>query len=77
MLAVAEAEVAGVDTRAAARAVQTLDRLADLLERWAQAPAKTLKSGGLGTTVMKQTAAALETEAEETPAWWSWPIWAG
>lgn len=66
VLAVAEAEVAGVDTRAAARAVQTLDRLADLLERWAQAPAKTLKSGGLGTTVMKQTAAALETEAEET-----------
>ncbi len=54
-----------VDADGATAAVRTLDRLSDLLERWGETPAKTLKSGGLGATVMKQTAAALETDLEE------------
>jgi len=55
----------GSDAAGATRAVRTLDLLADLLERWDRAPAKTLKAGGLGVTVMKQTAAALELDLAE------------
>lgn len=54
-----------VDATGARRIDQTLDRLDDLLDRWEQTPAKTLKSGGLGATVMKQTSAALESDTEE------------
>ncbi len=66
VLAAAPVSPVEVDARAAARAVQALDHLSDLIEHWEQAPARTLKSGGLGATVMKQTAAALETDADET-----------
>ena len=65
VLSVASADPAQVDAHAAARAELTLDRLADLLERWQQEPAKALKTGGLGATVLKQTAAALDIEGEE------------
>ncbi len=65
VLVVTPAEPAQVDAHAGARVEMTLDRLADLLERWEQEPAKALKSGGLGATVMKQTAAALDTGTEE------------
>lgn len=58
-------EPASVDASAAARVVQTLDRLGDLLEAWEQAPVKALKSGALGVAIMKQTAAALGTDLTE------------
>ena len=64
-LGAAPVEASEVDASGAARASETLDRLTDLLDRWEEAPAKALKTGGLGATVMKQTAAALETDAEE------------
>ncbi len=65
VLAAARAKPEEVDASGAARAVRTLDRLADLLDCWGESPAKTLKTGGLGATVMKQTAAALEVDVEE------------
>jgi hypothetical protein len=64
-LGAAPVEPSAVDASGAARVTETLDRVTDLLDRWEEAPAKTLKTGGLGATVMKQTAAALETDAEE------------
>lgn len=54
-----------LDAQAAARAVLTLDRLDDLLEQWTAAPAKALKSGGLGATVLKQVAGALDADPVE------------
>lgn len=64
-LVAGEVEVAEIDALAATKALLTLDRLADLLDRWEVTPAKTLKSGGLGATVMKQTATALDIDVEE------------
>ncbi len=59
------ADPAVVDDTAAARAVRTVERLTDLLEAWAEAPVTTLKSGGLGVTVLKQVAARLDTDVSE------------
>lgn len=64
-LITATVEPEEVDRRAGTQAARTLDRLADLLDRWAASPARALKAGGLGATVMKQTAAALETDRTE------------
>ncbi len=64
-LVTATADRSRADGNGAARALLTMDRLADLLERWAAQPAKELKAGGLGVTVMKQVAAELETDVEE------------
>lgn len=65
-LVTAAIEADQVDTAGAARVARTLDRLDDLADLWEREPAKTLKSRGLGATVVKQTAAALETDPEET-----------
>ena len=64
-LAVRSVEATTVDDRAAARAVLTLDRLSDVLERWDAEPVKALKSGGLGVSTLKQTAAALDVDVVE------------
>lgn len=54
-----------VDQAAAERGVATLDAVAEILGRWADVPAKQLKTGGLGVAVVKQTAAALDTTVED------------
>lgn len=66
VLATATVDPAAVETRAAARAALTVNRLADLLERWEHTPLKALKSGGLGATALKQAAAPLGTDPIET-----------
>lgn len=65
-LVMGSVEVASVDALAADRAVCTLDRMADLLDRWTQSPAKLLKSGGLGSNALKQAAGAIDADATET-----------
>ena len=63
-LATRTATVADADAEAVRQAVATLDALADLLQRWTDAPVKQLKSGGLGVAVVKQAAGVLDV----TPA---------
>lgn len=60
-LAVDEAEV---ERAAGAAAGATLAQLADLLDGWADAPQKELKSGGLGVIAVKAVAARLDVDVE-------------
>jgi len=64
-LVVAHAEQGAVDRNAAARARRTLDRLADIIDRWTVEPAPQLKSGGLGVSVMRSLAGVLDVSVEE------------
>ena len=51
-----------VDAQGAARAVQALHLLDELLDAWWAAPVKALQSGGLGVSVTKQVAAMLDVD---------------
>lgn len=64
-LATGDADARAVDAQAAIRAARTLHLLADLLDLWADTPAKPLKAGGLGAKAMKSVATALEVDLEE------------
>lgn len=63
-LVTGSAQADPVDQHAGAAAASALHHLADLVTGFAVAPAKALKSGGLGVTVMKQVAAKLEVDVE-------------
>ena len=52
-----------VDAQGAARAVQALHLVDELLDAWWAAPVKALQSGGLGVSVTKQVATMLDVDA--------------
>ncbi|MCC6435438.1 MAG: hypothetical protein IT196_10455, partial [Acidimicrobiales bacterium] len=58
-------EQAAVDGSGGQRARMILDRIAELLDRWREEPAKTLQSGGLGVSATKKVAALFDVAEAE------------
>jgi len=64
-LVLSNVEPAKVDEAAAARVVQLMDQAAELLDALSIEPAKALKTGGLGVTVLRAMAGRVDLEVPE------------